>query len=220
MEKAASLGHALLVLAVLALAQLGPHRAWAQSKAMREIAQPVKPAPTKAEARRRIENYLNSIDTPIPEQTWRALGPNGVIVLDEIARDKKRLPTDRAQAVTALGMVDGASPRATGLMIEIAKRESEPSVVRTAALRALGDALSADRVLPTLQPLLATAKNHRVRAAAAEALTRRNPEAACGPVRLQLNRESSGQRPAFASAMKACDAAVKKTDQPAGALKN
>jgi hypothetical protein len=209
---------ALATVGLLAALATTPARGHAQSKSLEAIAAPVKQPLSKPEARARIETYLDSIDTPIPEASWRALGPNGVVVLDEIARDRTRLPTARAQAVGALGMLDGGSPRAVGLMLDLAKRETEPPILRNAALRVLGDVLPPDRMMTAIAPLISQARSYRVRATAAEVLARRNPAAACGPVKRQLGREPGVQRAAFTKAVEACTPATIKKPVPPPAL--
>jgi HEAT repeat protein len=197
---------AALPLAAAVLLALPARPAVAQTKALEKIAAPAptRAAMSKPEARKRIETYLASIDTPIPEQAWRDLGPNGALVLEEIARDAKELPTTRARALSAWSIVDPASAKAPQTMMTLAKNETEPPIVRTAALRAAGEILPPARLVPSLEPLLTKAKNPRVRVAAAEVLTAHNPSAACSAVRQQLSRESNLHRAAFDEALKPC----------------
>src|SRR6185436_7664448 len=86
------------------------------------------PAPKPAEVRAQVESYLDSIDTPVRPEQWRALGPDGAAVLEEIAQDPKKLPTRRARALSALAVV--GSPRASKLVLTIAQKESEKAIVR------------------------------------------------------------------------------------------
>ena len=155
-----------------------------------------------AEVRTRIDSYLETIDTPIPADRWRALGPGAGAVLEEIAQDRKRLPTRRARAVSALGVV--GSPRARDLMMALAQREDEAAIVRMSAVRAVAPLIEGPAMLETLRPVLERSRNSRVRATAAEVLVLHAPGLACAPVRKQLARERPALRPAFARATAGC----------------
>jgi HEAT repeat protein len=162
-----------------------------------------RPEPVKAQ----VESYLDSIDTPVRPEQWRALGPDAAPVLEAIAQDPKKLPTRRARAVSALAVV--GSPRASKLIVSIAQRESEKSVVRMSALRAAGDLLDPAGLLVAVKPVLEGARDNRVRAAAASVLARRSPKEGCASVRTQSAREKSEARGTFARALEECDVALK-----------
>jgi HEAT repeat protein len=162
-----------------------------------------KPEQVKAQ----VESYLDSIDTPVRPEQWRALGPDAAPVLEAIAQDPKKLPTRRARALSALVVV--GSPRASRLVVGIAQRESEKSVVRMSALRAAGDLLDPAGLVLAIKPVLAGAKDVRVRAAAASVLARRSPKEGCSSVRSQLGRERAEVRGSFARAIEECDTALR-----------
>jgi HEAT repeat protein len=160
------------------------------------------PPRNAAEARARVAAYLDSRDAAVRPEEWRVLGPEGAKALEEIAQDPKKLPTRRARALAALGLVGG--PHAPELAIELARRENEPAVVRMSAVRVAGSLLDEPGLMATMKPLLETAKNSRVRATAAEVLARRLPAEGCASVRAQSGREKVDARPAFERAVQAC----------------
>jgi hypothetical protein len=123
---------------------------------------------TDAERRERIDSYLRTIDVPVDPDAWTALGPGAAPVLEEIARDPRALPTRRAQAVSALAIVSGAS--ASALLAELAAREDEPITVRLSAVRGLAAVTAPDRLPDVLRPVLEGARDPRIRAAAARHL--------------------------------------------------
>jgi HEAT repeat protein len=157
--------------------------------------------------RAQVESYLDSIDTPVRPDQWRALGPDAAPVLEAIAQDPKKLPTRRARALAALAVV--GSPRAPQLIINLAQRESEKSVVRMSALRAAGELLDPAGLVVAVKPVLEGAKDTRVRATAAGVLAKRSPKEGCASVRTQSAREKGDDRAPFARALRDCDAAVK-----------
>jgi HEAT repeat protein len=175
----------------------------------RAPASPALPARPAAEVRVQVETYLDSIDTPIRPEQWRALGPEAARVLEELAQDPKKLPTRRARALSALAVV--GSPRAAKLMIAIAQKDSEKAVVRMSAVKAAGMLLDPAGLVAAVKPVLESARDVHVRAAAATVLARRNPKAGCGPVRTQSAREQDATRAAFAQALGACDSALGKS---------
>jgi hypothetical protein len=159
------------------------------------------PADDKA-LRARVDSYLASIDSPISEDRWRALGPGAAAVLVEIAQDHQRLPTRRARAVSALGVVGATDARE--MMAGLARNEDEHPLVRTAAVRTVATMLEGAPLLETLRPMLETARNAKVRVATAEALINRDRALGCPPVQKQVARETRGQRPAFTRALAGC----------------
>jgi hypothetical protein len=169
---------------------------------------PVTAATASAEVPARVEAYLESQDTVVRPEEWRALGPEGAKVLEEIAQDVKRLPTRRARAVTALAII--GSPTAPALVLDLAGRERERAVVRMSALRAAGQLLDPAKLLTAVKPIMQGAKDTHVRAAAADVLARKNPRGACAVVRSHSERERVDARPAFERALQACDSALRK----------
>jgi HEAT repeat protein len=159
------------------------------------------------QVRAQVDSYLDSIDTPIRPEQWRALGPDAATALEAIAQDPRKLPTRRARALSALAIV--GSPRASRLIITIAQRESEKSVVRMSALKAAGDLLDPAGLVVAVKPVLEGAKDTRVRATAAGVLARRSPKEGCASVRSQSAREKAEVRASFARALGDCDAALR-----------
>ena len=154
-------------------------------------AAPSEPAPQLSddEIRERIETYLGTIDTAIGAQEWRALGPRAVGLLEQIAQDGSVLPTRRAKALDGLAAI--GSRDAPDLMMQLAKSEHAPLLVRLAAVRGVGQVLPSAQVVPALQPLLETAQDGHVRKVAAEVLSRHG---GCGLVRAQARREDEPAR--------------------------
>src|SRR4051812_10044721 len=133
------------MLLLILLAASGPARAAAT------------PAPVDAsvatlsdeDLRAQLEAYLGTIDTPVTPAQWRALGSRATPILEARARDREALPSRRARsldALTALG--------ATAVVVELARAEGEPFVVRQAALRGAARLLRNDRAAAVLRPIL------------------------------------------------------------------
>jgi hypothetical protein len=167
--------------------------------------EPVKRTPQQVKAQ--VESYLNSVDTPISPEQWRALGPEAAPVLEAIAQDPKKLATRRARALSALTIV--GSPRASRLVVTIAQREGEASVVRMSAVKAAGDLLQPAELVTAVKPVLEKARDARVRAAAAGVLAKRNPKEACGSVKSQSAKEKAEIQPTFARALADCEFALR-----------
>lgn len=198
---------AALILAAPAVHASGPVRA-AQKKAQ------AAPAPATLEgadamsdedARAQMNAFLGSIDTPIPAAHWQALGQRVGPWLEEIARGTD-LPTRRAKALD--GMAASKWTGAAGVMRELARDEATPANVRFHAVRGLAHVLPKDKVERELTPLLEGAKDARVRASAAEQLTKLG--LACGAVDRQLAREDEGGKLMFHAAVDSCAALKKK----------
>jgi HEAT repeats len=139
--------------------------------------------------RQRIDTYLGSIDAPIRPAQWRALGPRGAAILEQIAQDSRVLPTRRAKALDGLSAI--GSPTAADTMLSLAKSEQNPLVVRLSAVRAASRTLPADQVAPALQPILQGAQDGHVRAVAADMLS---SHGGCTLVRAQAAREDNPSR--------------------------
>jgi len=139
--------------------------------------------------RQRIETYLRSIDTPIRAAQWRALGPRGAAILEQIAQDERTLPTRRAKAIDGLAAI--GSPTAPATMLRLARDEQTPLAVRLSAVRGAARVLPANQVTAALQPILEGAKDAHVRRAAAEALS---SHGGCALVRAQAAREDDPHR--------------------------
>jgi hypothetical protein len=159
-------------------------------------------APSEADVRRRVRALLGAIDTPVREEDFRALGPRGPAVLAEIASDGGQWPSWRARASWGLSAVGGAEAERT--LERLGRSPAEPFSVRVAALEGLGRLYPPDRLVRAISPVLSEPGEARVRAVAAEVLSRHAPQAACGAVRAQLARESPEERPMFHRADAAC----------------
>jgi HEAT repeat protein len=157
---------------------------------------------TDAELRARIDAYLRTIDVPVDADDWLALGPDAAPMLAAIARDPRALPTRRAQALAALAIVSG--PGASPLLGELAAGEDEPLGVRLSAVRGLAGVPAPEKLQPALRPLLESARDVRIRAAAARGLAERVPEPACAAIRARAAAEDPGPRAYFGPALEAC----------------
>jgi hypothetical protein len=144
---------------------------------------------------------LGTIDQPIRPATWRALGPEAVPVLAEVAASDA-LPTRRALALEGLAALGG--DRAEALHRSLAGDWKAPRAVRRAAVRGLGRLVAADRLDAALRPVLEHDPDRAVRASAAEVLSRRSPAASCAAVRAQARREGDAGNALFARAIAAC----------------
>jgi HEAT repeat protein len=156
--------------------------------------------PADAALRRRVDAYLGVVDRPIPEESWRSLGPAAVPVLEEIARSGQA-PWRRSNALVALSILGGERAEAT--LIEHARDASAPWSVRAAAVRGAGHLLSPERALALLRPALERDADARVRATAAEALVRSSGSAGCSAARAQAARDQS-RRSLYDRALRAC----------------
>lgn len=110
-------------------------------------------AATEDELRQTVDAYLGSIDTPIPDARWKALGPEAGPLLASIVTGDG-LPTRRAGALHGLSIADPA--RAAPLATTYARSTAEPLVLRSAAVRAVARTLPAAEAMSVLRPLLAS----------------------------------------------------------------
>lgn len=147
-----------------------------------------------------VNAYLSTLDTPISAQRWKALGEEGVAALADIARSQEALPSRRARAVGAAGVIGGEQAKA--LALELARKDPA-SVVRQSAVRALGQLLSASELAAILTPLLDADPSLGVRAVAANVLSERTP-ASCDAIRTRVQQEPASRQPAFSSALGRC----------------
>src|SRR5262249_43412977 len=97
--------------------------------------------------RGRVEGLLGSYRAVSAAQ-WRALGPEAGPVLASIVTDSTVLPTFRARALAALGVVDPASagPHVRRLLADA----SAPLALRSAAVGAAPSVLGEQAALPLL----------------------------------------------------------------------
>jgi hypothetical protein len=160
------------------------------------------PAPSDAEVHDRVDAWLGAIDRPIAPERWRALGPRAVPALAAVANDAGALPSRRAAAIAALSAIGGDAARDASLAL--ARSDRAPFSVRASALESAGRLVPAADLARDLAPVLASASDRGVRAAAAKVLADRAPAEACGAIRAQAAREHERARPAFAGALGKC----------------
>jgi hypothetical protein len=185
----------LLIIGVL-LAGPGPRRGQRPPAAA--------PAPAETlpdeEIARRANAFLGTIDTPISEEQWRALGPRAAVVLEPIISDPDALPSRRAKALEGLSVV--APDRAALLIGKLARDEGQPVVVRVAALHGARRVLPAAKLLTELKPVLEEARDPGLRGVAAEVLS--HAKGGCTAVRARLQREGRDERAAYGRALQRC----------------
>ncbi len=162
------------------------------------LAEPAATASTE-EVKHMVEVYLGSIDTPIPEARWKALGPAAAPYLASIAQ-KDALPSRRAKALSALAMV--APSRAAPLAVADAANAQQPLVVRSAAMRAVARTVPVSEAVAVLRPLLAT-QDAPLQKRAAEALASVGPEG-CAAVQAHAGKLSTDAQKPFAPALARC----------------
>jgi HEAT repeat protein len=127
-------------------------------------------APTDPELRSRVEGLLGSYRT-VTVAEWRAVGPEAAPVLEAVARDPRALPTRRARALAALGVVrsDAAAP----LIRELVLDAVVAPVVRSAAIDAAPGVLGADAphlLIPLLRDPAPRVRLHSAQALASTGL--------------------------------------------------
>jgi len=145
----------------------------------------------------RIHMYLGTIEKPITPAMWQRLGPKAIPQLEKIARDSSQFPTRRAMAIDGIAAI--GSLTAPDLMLQLARDEKEPTVVRLAAIGGAGRVLPKDHLPTELQSVMENATNGNVRKAAAEVLAMHG---GCAAVRAQAKREQHRER--MAKALKTC----------------
>jgi hypothetical protein len=161
---------------------------------------PTTPSLTDDELRAKIHAYLGAIDTPVPEDRWRALGPRAAAVLEPIATDANAMPSRRAKAID--GLVAAAPDRAARLVGKLARDDAQPMVVRVAALHGAAKVLSSARLMTELKPVMERAPEAGMRGEAAEVLSR--AKGGCEAVRAHAAREKGDDREAYRRALARC----------------
>jgi len=121
--------------------------------------------PTDPEVRARVEGLLGAYRA-VTVAEWRALGPGAAPVLEAVARDARTLPTWRARALAALGVVRPTA--AAPLVRQLASDTAAPALLRSAAVDASPGVLGAETVA-FLAPFLRD-RDEVVRQRSAEAL--------------------------------------------------
>ncbi len=151
--------------------------------------------------RAQVDANLQSV-VAVPAERWQSLGPPAVPFLVEVASDPDAFPGRRVKAIHALAVVGSESN--AQLLLDLTRSESEPHEVRLAALR------DAVLLLPSKKAFAATAqtvkgvRSIRIRAAAAETLTRLSRGEGCAAVRIQVEKEKPGDRGHFQGALDRC----------------
>jgi hypothetical protein len=136
------------------------------------------------EIRERIDTFMRTLDTRISDDQWRALGARGAAILEGMAQDRTLFPTRRAKAVVGLTAI--GSPTSSNVLLSLAQSPREPLNVRVTAVLGAPGVVPASELPAALKPVLETADADRVRAAAAEVLSRHG---GCDMVRAQARRE-------------------------------
>jgi hypothetical protein len=161
---------------------------------------PTIPTLTDDELRDKIHAYLGAIDTPIPEDHWRALGPRAAAVLEPIVTDTNAMPSRRAKAID--GLVAAAPDKAARLVGKLARDDAQPTVVRVAALHGAAKVFSSSRLVTEVKPVMQRAPEAGLRGEAAEVLSR--AKGGCEAVRAHAAREKDEDRVAYRRALARC----------------
>ena len=96
-----------------------------------------------SDVRARVQGLLGAYRA-VTVAEWRALGPGAAPALEAVARDARALPTWRARALAALGVVRPES--AAPLVRQLASDHSMPPLLRSAAVDAAPGVLGVDAV--------------------------------------------------------------------------
>ncbi|HYZ90657.1 MAG TPA: hypothetical protein VE620_15280 [Myxococcales bacterium] len=163
----------------------------------RDRAAATSPSPDRAsgpvlsdqEVQERVETLMGTIDTRISADEWRALGPRGAALLEQIAQDPKALPSRRMRAVAGVSAI--GAPSSSTVLLGLAKSEQAPVAVRLAAVHGAAKVVPAPQLGAALKPVLEGAKDALVRGEAAEILSQHG---GCGLVRAQAAREDDRLR--------------------------
>lgn len=170
------------------------------------VAAPLRAAPDQAGVRTRVNALLGSF-RPVSAAEWQALGPDAAPALESVARDPHALPTWRARALAALGVILPSS--AAPLVRQIASDPSVAPVLRAAAVDAAPAVLGREAVA-FLAPLLRDG-DRAVRRRSAEAL------AASGVSGCQIvvteDHAHPGQQPLAAAAARCAERLQRSPDR-------
>ncbi len=160
------------------------------------------PSAAQDKVKQTVEAYLGSIDTPIPDARWKALGPDAGPLLAAIATADV-LPSRRARALHALSLVDAA--RAAPIATADAANAEEPLVVRSAAVQAVARTLPAPEAVTVLRSVLA-ASGVPLQRRTAEALASVGPEG-CSALQAHASRLGPEARAPLTQALARCPGA-------------
>ena len=158
--------------------------------------------------RGQVEGLLGSYGT-VPAERWRALGPEAAPILASVVTDATVLPTFRARALAALGVVDPAlaAPHVRRLLAD----PSAPVALRSSAIGAAPSVLGESAAAPLLQPLL-SGDDPTLTTVSARSLARAGT-AGCAMVRAEARRRP--ERVNVARSAAACEARLGETPKPA-----
>jgi len=185
---------AFLIL-VLSAPVMQPNRARPQPPAESGPVTPAQLSPE--ELHDQIKMYLGTIERPVTPAMWQRLGPAALPELEKIVRDPQQFPTRRAGALNGIAAIGGL--RAPDLLLELARDEKQPTVVRLAAISGAGHVVAKDKVAAELRPVMENAANGNIRRAAAEVLA---AHGGCDAVREQAKHE---QYDRLSKALKTCN---------------
>ena len=157
------------------------------------------PAKT-AQTRAQVNEYLGS-DEPVTRERWRGLGQKAMPFLAKVATDQDASPARRLKAVNGIMAVGNEND--AQLLLGLAQSDAEPLALRVASLKGGVKLLPAKKRLAAVRPLLKSAKPARMRAAAAEIMTRQSRRE-CAPVQAQVDREKGKERALFQRALRRC----------------
>jgi HEAT repeat protein len=162
--------------------------------------------PVPAELRARVEGLLGAYRA-VTVAEWRALPPDAAQALESVARDRTALPTWRARALAALGVVRPSA--AAPLVRQLAMDTTAPVVLRSAAVDGTVSVLGA-AAREVLVPLLRD-PTPAVRLRSAQALAGSGP-AGCQDVAAEA-RTGPASDPVARTAAR-CEARLRETVPP------
>ena len=163
-------------------------------------------AAAEPELRARVDGLLGAYRT-VTVAEWRALGPDAAPVLEAVAADLRAVPTRRARALAALGVVrpTAAAPLATRLASDV----TAPPVLRSAAVEAAASVLGVE-ARGILVPLLRD-RQPLVRLRSAQTLAA-SGEAGCRAVIAEAARRPASDPVARTAA--SCEARLRSAPAP------
>jgi hypothetical protein len=166
-------------------------------------AAPARPAAqlSDAQIRERVETLLGNIDSRLPADRWKELGPRAAAVLLPIIESPDELPSRRAAALQ--GLILAAPEQAGAPSAKLAVDEKQPVAVRVSAMRAVAATAPSKEAAQVASKVLATSHHPGVRGVAAEIVAGSGTEG-CAQVKAQVAREDASQKPAFRRALARC----------------
>jgi len=156
---------------------------------------------TDAQIRERVETLLGNIDSRIPAERWKELGPRAATVLLPIVESPDELPSRRASALQ--GLILAAPEQAAAPSARLAVDEKQPAAVRVAAMRAVAATSPSKEAAQVASKVLATSHHPGVRGVAAEIVAGSGSEG-CAQVKAQAEREDAAEKAAFRRALARC----------------